>query len=106
MSTIYRHRLRLFSTPIALMRHYKFPRVMFLPRSRDGTLVFLVSNDARNSYGSMDGHGAVSILVVITYPTNKLATGLTRWSSSSNARQCAGSHGHKGFIFRRFCLSR
>ena len=39
--------------------------------------IVLVSNDAQNSYGSMDGHGAVSVLVVITYPTNKLATGLT-----------------------------
>ena len=84
------------------MLHYKIPRVMFLPRSRAETLEILVSNDAQNSYGSMDGHGAVSILVVITYPTNKLATGLTGWSSSYNARQCAGSHGHKRFIFRHF----
>jgi hypothetical protein len=50
------------------MLHYKIPRVMFLPRSRAETLEILVSNDAQNSYGSMDGHGAVSILVVITYP--------------------------------------
>jgi hypothetical protein len=87
--------------PIALMRHYKTPRVMFLPRSRVETLEILVSNGAQNSYGSMDGHGAVSILVVIIYPTNKLATGLTGWSSSSNTRQPAGSHGHKRFLF--FC---
>jgi hypothetical protein len=41
---------------------------MFLPRSRAETLEILVSNAAQNSYGSVDGHGAVSILVVITYP--------------------------------------
>jgi hypothetical protein len=39
---------------------------MFLPRSRDETLVILVSDDARNSYGSMDGHGAVPFMEILS----------------------------------------